>query len=240
MIQYYRKYYPCKFKGALGRIVGESEEGEWIEFHNVKFNSNPLFKTPKGKPVAVPLNLLEELDSEEVAFLEKVECDTGQLFEEIYPQVDSYLSINDLKPGYEGYVQLNGKEPNKDELTEYIRLEIQYLMNDFVGIASSSGMRKELSISLEDYLNKISGDTFRNQASVNVFINPSSPDKLCVEPANLYTLILINGVDQPPYNLPEEGDWCSDTHRYHFSTHTIEDGVNGTVKCKKILFEVID
>jgi hypothetical protein len=67
MITQYKKGYPCRFGGVVGRLLGESGEGSWSP--DGKFYSIPLFGTPHGTVIKTGIEHLDDMDEEGVNLL---------------------------------------------------------------------------------------------------------------------------------------------------------------------------
>jgi hypothetical protein len=77
----YEKGTPVKIGNVVGRLVGESPEGTWIDVNGITYWSVPLFATPHGQVAGVGIYHVEKLNPEDLARLLKYEQDVeGELY----------------------------------------------------------------------------------------------------------------------------------------------------------------
>lgn len=84
MITKYEKGLPCMMGDVVGRIVGESDEGQWGEINGTKMFSIPLFSTPHGTIFKAGLFYLNDISDEGMERLieyEKQAEQEGELYD---------------------------------------------------------------------------------------------------------------------------------------------------------------
>lgn len=74
----------CMLGEAVGKIVGESEEGSWGKINGENFFSIPLFCTPHGTVIKTGVFYLSEITKEGLKRLEQYEKEALEKGEKLY------------------------------------------------------------------------------------------------------------------------------------------------------------
>jgi hypothetical protein len=72
-VEEYYKGLPCMLGEAVGKIVGESDEGCWGKINGVKMYSIPLFATPHGTIIKTGVMKLSKITDEGLQKLSEYE-----------------------------------------------------------------------------------------------------------------------------------------------------------------------
>ena len=83
-IEEYYKGLPCMLGEAVGKIIGESDEGSWGEINGVKMFSIPLFATPYGTVIKTGVMKLSKITDEGLSKLAEYEKQVVDNGDELY------------------------------------------------------------------------------------------------------------------------------------------------------------